>query len=360
MDKRINPIQMLTWNHLKVNEAGEKFELAEVPEGGFTEPDTKVTADKAGILLEKDIQNDTVSAVGEYYDRYVTENHNLAYVVTADGDTGTVREDTTLTADQPAAVILTGIDAKQESSITLIQVLRSDEEVEGMSASLTKIRAGKDSRVQLIQVCLAGDRTRRWSAVSVTEEEGAKVDVIRVELGGVTSAAGSRSRLVGDGSHYTIKTVYFVDDGRYADLNDTAEFYGKETHADIQAAGVLSGTAHKVLRETVDFKRGAVHAVGHEGEDVVMFGEGSVNKTTPLILCGEEWVEGQHAAVTSRLDPKMLYYLESRGLSPAQAKRIMIDTKITPVTDLIPDEELRSQISDRVGRRLDLIDEFTV
>ena len=80
---------------------------------------------------------------------------------------------------------------------------------------------------------------------------------------------------------------------------------------------LLTGSADKILRGTVDFQRGAKRGVGHESEDVLLFSPSARNRTAPLILCGEEEVEGQHAASVGRLDENKLYYLRSRGLSEA-------------------------------------------
>lgn len=48
-----------------------------------------------------------------------------------------------------------------------------------------------------------------------------------------------------------------------------------------------------------------------------------VNQTIPLILCGEEDVEGNHGATIGRLDEKMLFYLASRGI-PEEAARSLL------------------------------------
>lgn len=53
---------------------------------------------------------------------------------------------------------------------------------------------------------------------------------------------------------------------------------------------------------------------------MLLFSPSARNRTAPLILCGEEEVEGQHAASVGRLDENKLYYLRSRGLSEAQAR----------------------------------------
>ena len=93
--------------------------------------------------------------------------------------------------------------------------------------------------------------------------------------------------------------------------------------------------------------------MGHESEDVLLFGPDARNRTAPLILCGEEEVEGQHAASIGRLDEEKLYYLRSRGLSEAQARRLMVDARFAPALDKIPLTELRAEAAAETARRLD-------
>ena len=125
--------------------------------------------------------------------------------------------------------------------------------------------------------------------------------------------------------------------------NDVSVQIGKDTLCEMHTAGVLTGSADKILRGTVDFRRGAKRGVGHESEDVLLFSPTARNRTAPLILCGEEEVEGQHAASVGRLDESKLYYLRSRGLSESQARRLMVDARFAPAIEKIPLEELRTR-----------------
>ena len=109
----------------------------------------------------------------------------------------------------------------------------------------------------------------------------------------------------------------------------------------------------KILRGTIDFRRGAKRGVGHESEDVLLFSPHARNRTAPLILCGEEEVEGQHAASIGRLDEAKLYYLRSRGLNDAQARRLMVDARFAPAIEKIPLEALREEVRAEAARRLD-------
>lgn len=233
-----------------------------------------------------------------------------------------------------------------------MQVLRGDAE-HGAAASLTRIRAGENAQVRLVQIQLLGDNARRWNAAAVEEGRNARVEQVRIELGGILSACGTRAALSAAKSEYDLDAVYFGSGSALLDYNDVSVHTAKDTMCEMHTAGVLTGHADKILRGTIDFRRGAKRGVGHESEDVLLFSTDARNRTAPLILCGEEEVEGQHAASIGRLDEEKLYYLRSRGLSEAQARRLMVDARFAPALDKIPLETLRDEVRAEAARRLD-------
>ena len=69
----------------------------------------------------------------------------------------------------------------------------------------------------------------------------------------------------------------------------------------------------------------------------MLLGDGVVNQTIPLILCGEEDVEGNHGATIGRLDEKMLFYLASRGKPEEAARSLLASARIEAVVALLPE-----------------------
>ena len=232
-----------------------------------------------------------------------------------------------------------------------MQVLRGDAE-DGVAASLVRINAAEDAHVKLVQVQLLGNRARRWNAVAIEQGTSARVEQVRIELGGSVVACGARTLLNHNKCEYDLDAVYFGHSNDVLDFNDVSVHTGKDTLCEMHTAGVLTGSADKILRGTVDFQRGAKRGVGHESEDVLLFSPNARNRTAPLILCGEEEVEGQHAASVGRLDENKLYYLRSRGLSEAQARRLMVDARFAPAIDKIPLESLQDEVRENVAGRL--------
>ena len=97
--------------------------------------------------------------------------------------------------------------------------------------------------------------------------------------------------------------------------------------------------ACKLFRGTIDLLPEAAPRAprASEQENVLLLGDGVVNQTIPLILCGEEDVEGNHGATIGRLDEKMLFYLASRGIPEEAARNLLARARIEAVVDLLPE-----------------------
>ena len=120
-------------------------------------------------------------------------------------------------------------------------------------------------------------------------------------------------------------------------MNYVARHRGKQTTCEMDSTGVLAGKAFKLFRGSIDLLPGGSGAKGQEQENVLLLGDGVVNQTIPLILCGEEDVEGNHGATIGRLDEKMLFYLASRGIPEEAARSLLARARIEAVVDLLPE-----------------------
>ena len=350
----MNRLPVSTWNPLGVNYAPASAALPAVPTAGWAKAEALSPALPAGVTAPAaaDFGSFAASGMGAETDAWLAANANLVnhLAVTGIADAPVVFE-TALDADHPHALTYLTIDAAAGSSLTVVQVVRGDAEG-GVSANLTRIRAAEGAHVVLVQVQLLGNRARRWNAVAIEQGTSARVEQVRIELGGSVVACGARTLLNHNKCEYDLDAVYFGHGNDVLDFNDVSVHTGRDTLCEMHTAGVLTGSADKILRGTVDFQRGAKRGIGHESEDVLLFSPSARNRTAPLILCGEEEVEGQHAASVGRLDENKLYYLRSRGLSEAQARRLMVDARFAPAIDKIPLDSLQDEVRENVARRL--------
>lgn len=354
MNTQINALPSSTWEHLGVNSAGKRAVLFSA-DSKEPAPVLNISTLPKGITLAECAPDGVgYSGIGQALDTFVKKNLNASHFITVnDVAAAPLVLACTLNQAHPQLVLHNGIYAKAHSAVTVMEIYRSEEDTAGNAASLTQIYAKEGANIRLIQVNLLGDDCRSWNSVAVQAEADANVELVRVTLGSKNAYAGIRTVLAGKRSSFNLKQMYFGSTQQILDFNDIAEHISTQTSSEMHSAGVLADECDKILRGTIDFKQGSACSVGHESETVLLLSEKARNRTAPLILCGEEQVEGQHAATIGRLNQNQLYYLCSRGLTLAEARQLMIEAQFAPALDEIPDEDLRNEILSCVRRRLD-------
>ncbi len=211
---------------------------------------------------------------------------------------------------------------------------------------------GAGAELRLTRVRLAPEGKQCADKVKATLAENARLIYTAVELGGDIAADLLDVDLAGDGSSADVAAFYFADGRQKLDMNYVAHQRGKRTEASLAVHGGLAGRAEKNFRGTLDFIRGSTGSVGRERESVTLLSSEAVNRSAPLMLSGEAEVDGRHATSVGRPDEEKLFYLTSRGLSPADAKRLVVLAAAAPVLDRVEDKALADEIRTFIERRI--------
>ena len=351
--KKINTLPARTWNRLSLNEAELNGTIgALAPYSG-----TPLSDLPAGVTAgaEPFPKPDVETGMGRDAADFITQN--ATYRVALRAAAGVKAEkpvflNFTLDGKNSALADSAEITAEENSEITVVMSYRSAPGLSGFHGGLTKLYAAKGAVIHLIQVDLLGDGCVHFDNVGAFAEENGEINVVQAEIGGKKVFSGIKTRMEGRKSRLNINSIYFGDGDRAIDINYVADHTGKKTKSEIHVGGALLDESEKTFRGTINFIRGAKQAVGHESEYNLLFSPKVRNRTAPLILCEEEDVEGQHAASTGKIGADRLFYLMSRGLSEAEAKKLMIEAQFRPVTDQIPDESLRSAVMNDVSERV--------
>ena len=336
MSTNLNLLPSPTWNHLGVNEASAQFALPDVlPDGAWVGalPDGVSRLDPCPELFM-----DWDTGTGLACTAAMAHVPQLGLSVTGQAAAP-------LVLTQTGGAMLS-VDMAPGSALTAVLLLDGD----APAANMVQIQVGAGAKLKLTTLRLSGSAPH-WSGIALGLGEDAAAQLLRVELGQGQVLAGSKTVLLGDRASLTLDTLYFGGAGGALDFNDTATHLGRDTHSQQTCTGVLAKGGDKLYRGTVDLRRGAVRAVGHESEDVLLLDPDVKNRTVPLILCGEENVEGQHAATIGRLDEEALFYLMSRGLTKEDARKALIKARFAVPLALLP-EELQQSVTDALERRL--------
>lgn len=237
------------------------------------------------------------------------------------------------------------IEAEENSRATIIVKYSSTGEESCIHCGHTQLNIKKGAEVKLIKVQAVSVNHTHVDATEVNVEEAARGSVLLAELGAREAISACSASLIGESSSVDIDSIYIGNQSRKIDMNYRIEYDGANTEGYITARGALLDSSRKVSKNTLDFIAGSTGSKGREEESVIVFSKKAVNISAPLLLCGEDHVEGQHASTSGRPDGGKLFYLMSRGLSETEAKRLMVEASFAPIVEKIPLESLREQIS---------------
>lgn len=236
------------------------------------------------------------------------------------------------------------IDAQAGSEATIVVEYHSEEEIELTKLAFTQMTVAEGARIKLIYAQRLSAQANAGESVQVDVAEDAEATVIFMELGAAQSATSCDMHLRGDRAQAYMDTIFLRSGKSKLDLNYRMQFNGQETYGHMNIQGAVAGQAHKATKCTLDFISGCSGTVGREEEHVISLSPEAVSVCTPLLLCSEDNVEGQHAASTGRPDPDRLFYLMSRGLNERQAKKLLLQASLAPILDKLPGETLREMV----------------
>lgn len=243
------------------------------------------------------------------------------------------------------------IVAAPNSTFSIALSLDSDADAPAFMGSTMRVFAGAGARVDITVYLTASDAVTCVEDSGFVLDEGARVNVRHVVLGGGFTATGLAADLRGDRSRIDVDTSYLASGTQQRDFNYIIRHRGRKTVSNMDANGVLTGTSKKCLRGTIDLIHGAKGAEGNERETVLLASKGVDNKTVPNILCDEDDVAGNHGATIGHVRPDQLFYAACRGLSQEQAEALFLSAKLEDAALRAPNDAVRANVV-RLGNQI--------
>jgi len=244
------------------------------------------------------------------------------------------------------------IYAEANSSVTLVLDYSSADESLGYHMGLTRVLAENCAEVKIVEIQRLNDKSANFSDFSAVLANGASCSHTRIILGAKESYSGSHIKLEGDRSALKSEVFYLGSGEQKLDFNYISRHLGQNTESELNCSGVLLDSCDKIFRCTIDFAKGAGNSIGSENENTLLLSGKARNRTAPLILCGEENVQGSHSASVGKPDEAKLYYMQSKGFSQSEAIRMMATSMLSSSLKDVPLDNLRKNILNIVESKI--------
>ena len=280
-------------------------------------------------------------AAGEDLDRILSFDRRI---LTAEGD---INVNTVFIGPGSCGMV---VRIAAGTSARIVELTRGGGDYPAVRSTLYLLE--KSASLDLIQIQQLDKRTLYIDDLRAKLDKDARLKVTRLDLGSAASYQSSKVLLEGKNADYVGHGNFLLNGGQRLDINMIAEHIAPNTVSDMRSDGVLLDCASKIFRGTLDFKSGCKGAKGSENEDVMLLSDGADNQSMPIILCGEEDVEGNHGATVGRVSDDALYYLASRGFDEEKAYKMIVRSRMNATIACIPDAGLREELGKTVDEVL--------
>jgi Fe-S cluster assembly protein SufB len=220
--------------------------------------------------------------------------------------------------------------------------------VEGCSAPVYSSDSLHSAVVEL--VALPGSRItyttiQNWSSnvynlvtKRARAEAEAHVEWIDGNIGSRLTMKYPSVYLMGPKASGEVLSVAYAGSGQVQDTGAKMYHGAPETTSTIISKSISKDGGNTTYRGKVHVDAGARHAKSFVRCDALILDEESVSETKPYMEVAERDAEIGHEATVSKVGEDQLFYLMSRGLEESQAKSMIVNGFIEPITRTLPME----------------------
>ena len=190
----------------------------------------------------------------------------------------------------------------------------------------SRCRSGDGAQVSVISLQDWADDAVHLTAHEAQVGRDASYKHVAISFGGDVVRMDSNVRYAGPGGDAELLGLYFADDGQHIEHRLFADHTAPRTKSHVVYKGALQGQgAHTVWIGNVLIRKVAEGIETYEENRNLVLTDGCQADSVPNLEIETGEIEGAgHASATGRFDDEQLFYLRSRGIDEAEARRLVV------------------------------------
>ncbi|WP_408630457.1 Fe-S cluster assembly protein SufD [Microlunatus flavus] len=298
-------------------------------QGGDAQGDVEVSVEAPAGVTVSEITADEARALGgpAPVDRVAAlAAAHAAHVALVD-----VAAETQL--DAPVVVTVTGRGAQRAYGNLLVRVgafakgiVVLEHRGSAVYAGNTTLLVGDGAQVEFAGLQLWDDDAVHGGQTSIVVGRDAEVRTIAASLGGDLVRLVETAEYAGPGGSVEQLGLYFVDAGQHIEHRLFVDHNAPHTRSNVDYRGALQGQgAHSVWIGDVLIRKVAEGIETYESNKNLVLTDGCRADSVPNLEIETGDIAGAgHASTTGRFDDEQLFYLRSRGIDEAEARRLVV------------------------------------
>jgi Fe-S cluster assembly protein SufD len=244
---------------------------------------------------------------------------------------------------------------EEGSHVSVVEEFESpDLPAPAFSCAATEVIAGPAASIQYVALQRWGRNVHHLATQRTLAGRDADVDTLVVNLGGSVARVDLAASLEGPGARSDMLALYFGRDDQHFDHNTRQEHRVPHASSDLLYKGALTDRSRAVFRGLIKVYPKAQRTDAYQTNRNLILSPRAEAVSLPNLEIEADDVRCSHAATVGQLDAEELFYIMSRGISRADAERLVVFGFLGEVLDRLPlpvlVDELRSAIEELIAR----------
>jgi Fe-S cluster assembly protein SufD len=217
---------------------------------------------------------------------------------------------------------------------------------------VTEVQVGDGAKLSYVSIQALGGATWQLGYQVSRIGSDASLRSFAVALGGDYARLRTDSELAGQGGTSELRAAYLGRDEQMLDFRTLQDHSAPRTTSDLLFKGAVADHAHSVYSGLIRVHRGAVRSDAMQTNNNLVLDEGAHADSVPNLDIEENDVRCSHGSTVGPVDEDQRYYLESRGIDPETAERLIVAGFFLDIAQQLPIEGVRSIVQEALASRL--------
>jgi Fe-S cluster assembly scaffold protein SufB len=223
---------------------------------------------------------------------------------------------------------------------------------QGFFHGTTEVVLGEGASLALASIQDAGPDQVVFQHRHATIGEGATLHWALAQLGGRLVRSRVDNRLEGDRSSVEQVEIVFGGEQQLFDLTSYTRHIGRDTTGNLLSKGALLNRSRSFMKGLITIEKSAVGTDSFLGEFGMNLSRAARAVAIPSLEIDQpDCKRAAHSSSVGPIDPTQLFYLESRGIAPDEARKFIVLGFLEPVVARVPQDAARDHLRDLLEQK---------
>jgi Fe-S cluster assembly protein SufD len=243
------------------------------------------------------------------------------------------------------------VEAGDASRLDVVEMLVSGD-VAAFVAPVVELGVGRDAHLGYLSIQDVGPRVWQIGTQVATVETQAMLVSSVAAFGGDYARLRTDCRLVGRGATGNLVSLYFGSGRQMLDFRTFQDHQAPDTTSDLLFKGAVDDESHSVYSGLIRVRPAARGTNAFQTNRNVKLSQGAWAESVPNLEIENNDVHCSHASTVGPIDADQRFYLESRGVPPDVAERLIVSGFFDEVVDRLAVAGCAPAVRARVAAKL--------